>query len=181
MTMLKLPSVESAEPAEETCDACGSCLGRREFLRVGLGATVAAAVLATLPEALAAAPVRWIRATGGNDDEPRYPVPEEDGVHIDRDQEIILVRYQGMLAAFALSCPHQRAMLHWREKDQIFRCSKHHSEYSPNGVYLKGRATRNMDRYAISIQNGQIVVDKSTVFHSDDDPQGWASAEVPAP
>lgn len=180
MAMLKLPYLDSAESGRNKHDACGSCLGRREFLRVGLGATVAAAALATLPEALAAAPVRWISAVGG-DDEPRYPVPQDDGVHIDRDKEIILVRYKGMIAAFALSCPHQRAMLHWRQKDQIFRCSKHHSEYSPTGVYLKGRATRNMDRYAISIQNGQVVVDKSTVFHSDDDPQGWAAAEVPAP
>ncbi len=176
MSMLKLPSVD---PAEDACDACASCVGRRDFFRIGLGAAVALGVLGTLPDALAAAPIRWIRpVTPG---EPRYPVPSDDGVHVDRDQEVILVRYQGELMAFSLACPHQHALLKWLPDHQMFRCTKHHSEYSPEGVYMKGRATRNMDRYALSIQNGQVIVDKSTVFHSDKNPQGWASAEVAAP
>lgn len=176
MSMLKLPSVE---PVDDACDACASCVGRRDFLRVGVGATLAAALLGGLPEALAAAPIRWVRSSAA--DEPRYPVPTDDSVQVDRKEEIILVRYQGELMVFSLACPHQHALLKWLPDHHMFRCTKHHSEYSPTGVYEKGRATRNMDRYAISIQNGQVVVDKSKEFHSDKDPQGWAAAEVTAP
>jgi len=43
------------------------------------------------------------------------------------------------------------------------------------------RATRNMDRLGIRLEGSEVVVDPTTVYHSDDDPGGWASAVVPAP
>jgi len=173
-------TLPSLLPREETCEGCGPCPSRREFFRVGVGAAVAAAVAAVLPAAAGAAPIRWIRSVGSGE-EPRYPMPTADGVDVDRGNEVILVRYQGTVAAFALSCPHQRSMLRWREGDRIFRCTKHHSEYSPTGEHLKGRATRNMDRLGIRLEGSEVVVDPTTVYHSDDDPEGWASAVVPAP
>jgi len=166
---------------EDACAGCGSCPSRREFFRVGVGAAVVAAVAAVLPASAAGAtPIRWIRSVGSGGP-LRYPVPGADGADVDRDHEVILVRYQGVVAAFALSCPHQRSMLRWREKDGIFQCTKHHSEYSPTGVYEKGRATRNMDRLGISLEGSEVVVDPDTVFHSDDDPAGWDAAVVQAP
>lgn len=177
MKQLHLPSIA---PAVD-CEGCGTCVGRRDFLRVGLGAAMVATVGAMLPSALAAEPVRWIRAVGGGDGALRYPVPAADGVHVDRGNEVILVRYQGIIAAFALSCPHQHSLLRWRDKKGIFQCSKHHSEYSPTGVYEKGRATRNMDRLGIQLDGSEVVVDPGTVYHSDDDPQGWDAAVVSAP
>jgi len=98
---------------------------------------------------------------------------------VDKGAEIIVVRYQGMLAAFALSCPHQRSMLRWKPDKGFFQCTKHHSEYTPTGEYIKGRATRNMDRLAVSIEAGEVVVDAGTVYKSDEDPQGWAAAAIP--
>jgi Rieske Fe-S protein len=98
---------------------------------------------------------------------------------VDRAAEIILVRYQGQLAAFSLACPHQHALLKWRANDDMFQCTKHHSEYTPMGVYVKGRATRNMDRLAVSIENGEVVVDANTLYKSDKDPSGWAAAAIP--
>jgi Rieske Fe-S protein len=173
-------TLPSLPPRQGACEGCGSCPSRREFFRVGIGAAVAAAVAAVLPASAGATPIRWIRSAGSGGD-LRYPLPTADGVDVDRGNEVILVRYQGTVAAFALSCPHQRSMLRWREGDGIFRCTKHHSEYSPTGQYLKGRATRNMDRLGIRMEGSEVVVDPTTVYHSDDDPGGWASAVVPAP
>jgi Rieske Fe-S protein len=175
MSEMKLTTLTT--PDEPECEECETCVGRREFFRIGFGTAALAALAALVPKGAAAAPVRWTRArfTGGA---LRYPVPSDDGVTVDRDNEVILVRYQGLVAAFALSCPHQRSLLRWREDDGIFRCTKHHSEYSPTGVYEKGRATRNMDRLGISLDGSEVVVDPTTVYHSDDDPQGWASAAV---
>jgi len=164
--------------SDGVCDGCGSCVGRRDFVVRGLGALVAAAVMGTLPRAIAAQPIRWIRGTGSGSAR-RYPVPQEDGVHVDKGAEIIIVRYQGLLAAFALSCPHQRSMLRWKPKDGFFQCTKHHSEYKPTGEYIKGRATRNMDRLAIEVEAGELVVDPGTVYKSDEDPRGWAAAAIP--
>ena len=153
-------------------------MGRRDFVLRGLGALVAAAVVGTLPREIAAQPIRWIVGTGSGSAR-RYPVPPDDGVHVDKDAEIIVVRYQGMIAAFALSCPHQRSMLRWKADKGYFQCTKHHSEYTPMGVYIKGRATRNMDRLAIHMEAGELVVDAGTVYKSDDDPSGWAAAAIP--
>jgi len=177
MNVTRLPSLA---PREEGCEGCGSCPSRREFFRVGIGAAVAAAVAAVLPASAGATPIRWIRPAGSGG-ALRYPVPTADGVDVDKGNELILVRFQGTIAAFALSCPHQRSMLRWREGDGIFQCSKHHSEYLPLGQYRKGRATRNMDRLGIHLEGSEVVVDPGTVYHSDEDPDGWASAVVPAP
>ena len=167
------------EPTADStdCSACGACPNRRDFVRWSVAA---AAALALLPRNLRAAPPRWVTAREGAGD-LRYPVPATDGVEIDRSNEVILARAGGSIAAFALSCPHQRSMLRWRENDGIFQCTKHHSEYSPTGVYQKGRATRNMDRLAIRLEGSEIVVDPETQFLSDEDPDGWAAAAVPAP
>ena len=43
---------------------------------------------------------------------------------------------------------------------------------------MNGRATRNMDRLAIRVDGGQLVVDVDKMFMSDKDPVGWAAATV---
>ena len=61
-----------------------------------------------------------------------YPIPETDGVNIDRSAQIIIVRYQGHAFAFALSCPHENAAVKWVAKDGRFQCTKHDSQYQPS-------------------------------------------------
>jgi nitrite reductase/ring-hydroxylating ferredoxin subunit len=175
MGEMTLPS--RTVPAED-CTGCGSCLGRRDFLKVGLHAAALTALVAALPGRAAAAPVRATSATRAGA-LLRYPVPPADGVDVDREHEVILVRNAGRVMAFALSCPHQRSMLRWRPEDGIFQCTKHHSEYSPTGEFRKGRATRNMDRLAIRLEGTELVVDPDTVIQSDENAGAWASAAVP--
>ena len=176
----------STEPTSRAsssdCRSCGGCVDRRGFLRTGLGIAGVAALASMLPSALSATPIRWTASLGTTADRRvRYPIPESDGVEVDRGNEVILVRQGTRVMAFALSCPHQRSMLRWREDDGIFQCTKHRSEYDPTGVYQKGRATRNMDRLAIGLEAGEVVIDPSVTFHSDDDPEGWAAASVELP
>jgi nitrite reductase/ring-hydroxylating ferredoxin subunit len=164
---------------KESCDGCGSCgMDRRGFVALGLGLVAAA----WLPSELRAASIDSIRAaaTSGVADELRYPTPSSDGVQVDRDNEVILVRQGTTIAAFALSCPHQRSMLRWREKDGIFQCTKHHSQYLPTGEFQKGRATRNMDRLAIRVEGDEVVVNAGTIYHSDEDASGWDDAVATA-
>ena len=150
-------------------------VSRRVFLRAT--GCAAAALCAALPAELSALPIAWISSEASGA-QHSYPVPAADSVNVDRAAQVILVRYQNHAFAFALSCPHQNAALKWVEKDKRFQCTKHDSKYQPDGVYTSGRATRNMDRFAIRRDGANLLVDLSRVFQSDADAAGWSAAAV---
>ena len=110
--------------------------------------------------------------------EKRYPVPAADGVTIDADAQVILVRSQQSVYAFALACPHQNTALRWRADDQRFQCPKHESKYKPDGTFISGRATRNMDRLPIKRAGDAVIVDVDVAYKSDAQPAEWAAAKV---
>jgi Rieske Fe-S protein len=110
--------------------------------------------------------------------EVEYPVPASDGAIIDRQNDVIVVRYRDECFAFALSCPHQNTALKWLPADNRFQCPKHKSKYSPDGVFLSGRATRNMDRLPIRRVDSRLLVDVDRVYESNKDAAGWAAARV---
>jgi Rieske Fe-S protein len=105
-------------------------------------------------------------------------VPAADGVQIDRDNEVILVRWQSAVYAFNLSCPHQNTALRWDGADARFQCPKHHSKYQPDGTFISGRATRNMDRFTLRLDANTIIVDVDAMHKSDEDQAGWSAAVV---
>jgi len=150
---------------------------RRTFLNCTGGGILAGLAALGLPAELLASPrldLAGVRAGK----EMAYPIPSADSVNIDRVNQVILVRADGHVFAFALSCPHQNAAVKWLEKDHRFQCSKHDSKYQPDGVYTSGRATRNMDRFAIRRDAASVVLDLQHVFQSDKDTAGWTAAVV---
>ena len=163
-----------------SCPGCDLPPSRRDFLRRITGAAIGALVLSGAPLDLAQAMTpEAIQSRGRRGDDPRYPIPANDGVQIDKDQEVILVRWQGSIFAFNLSCPHQHTALRWEGGDAQFRCPKHKSRYQPDGSYVSGRATRNMDRFVLSHDGNDVVVHVNQMIQSDDDPTGWANAALP--
>jgi Rieske Fe-S protein len=166
-------------------DDAGAGDGRRAFLRDGLAALAAIVAVAGASTPLAALPLEslpWTTATGTRRDARTvsYPVPAADGVTIDREHEVILVRWQGGVYAFNLSCPHQRTALRWQEGDGIFRCPKHKSRYKPDGTFIDGKATRHMDRFRVAREGASVVVTLDAFIKSDEDGAGWAAATVRA-
>lgn len=151
---------------------------RRAFLNCSGGFALGLASLG-LPAELLASPRFDLEGFASGRD-VTYPAPAADSVSIDRTNQIILVRADGHLYAFALSCPHQNAAVKWVDKDHRFQCTKHDSRYQPDGVYTSGRATRNLDRFPIRREGASVIVDASRVFQSDKDQVGWAAATVPA-
>lgn len=107
-----------------------------------------------------------------------YPIPAADGVSIDRSSQVILVRFEGKVYAMALACPHENAVVKWLAKARRFQCTRHDSQYAPQGAYLAGRATRNLDRFPVRRNGQSILVTSDRVFRSDADPAGWAAAYV---
>jgi nitrite reductase/ring-hydroxylating ferredoxin subunit len=154
---------------------------RREFLQRATCAVSALAALG-LPAGAAALPISETSGTQtpGSNAVQRYPIPASDGVQIDRKNEVILVRYQGRVYAFGLWCPHQNTALNWVAGDDQFQCPKHHSKYRPTGQFISGRATRNMDRYAVSRDGNVVVVDLDQVYQSDKDAAKWQAASIAA-
>src|SRR5262249_19138349 len=117
---------------------------------------------------------------GAGADAVTYPLPAADGAHIDVKHEVILVRWQGSIYAFSLSCPHQSTNLKWDDGDKGFECPKHHSRFTPVGDYIEdsGRATRNMDRYAIKRDSAGVRVDLDKLYEADTDTPEWNAAVV---
>ena len=105
-------------------------------------------------------------------------LPAADGVTIDRDAQIILVRYQNRVFAFGLACPHENTALRWRQQDSRFQCPRHESKYQPDGTFISGRATRNMDRFAVRREGDSVVVDLKQWFRSDQQAAQWNGAAL---
>lgn len=161
----------------------GGLLERRRFVARALAA-VAASLVPTLLGAqdleLLAAPTA-ARPVGADGDAQQYPVPPADGVQIDRENEVILVRWEGAVYAFVLACPHRSTALRWDESAHRFQCPKHRSRYAADGAFLDGRATRSMDRFGISRAGQMVMVHLDDVRRSDEDPHRWAEAVVRLP
>jgi len=164
--------------------ACGDCShegsDRRAFLRSAGCFATTFALMGLLGKDMAAHDISFVTGSqAGN--ERTYPVPAADGVTIDRDAQVIIARSSGRVVAMALACPHQNAAVKWLANDHRFQCTRHDSQYQPDGVYTSGRATRNMDRFPIRLDGTTLHVDVTRVFHSDQDPAGWSAASVPIP
>ena len=166
-------------------DGCNGCpagpreaeWSRRSFLK-GAGAVIGVAVFGFAAGDAEALPVAFGAAAASGGSERRYPIPEKDGVTIDRGGQVIVVRYQQHLYAFNLACPHENTALKWLPKDGRFQCPKHESRYQPTGTFIDGRATRHMDRLGVRLDNNMLVVDLNQFYRSDKDAAGWAAANV---
>ena len=161
-------------------DACAGCAlsqSRRDFVATS-SAMLAGLVALGMPSALAALPHEFARGERTADGQLSYPVPSQDGVTIDRDNEVIIVRWQSAVYAFALSCPHQRTMLRWMEREKRFQCPKHKSRYQPDGRFISGKATRGMDRHPVTRTGSSLLVDASRKLLQDDNEAAWAAAHV---
>ncbi|MEI6668488.1 MAG: Rieske 2Fe-2S domain-containing protein [Acidobacteriota bacterium] len=173
-----MPTPINGPSTPHSCASCECLNPRRDFLRQ---AALLAVGLVAGSGGLAAAdrlPIVIGEAVGRAGDEITYPIPASDGVTIDRDNAVIVVRFQGKVMAFNLSCPHQNAAVRWRQPDMRFECSKHDSVYSPDGIYVGGRATRNMDRFAIKRQGQTIIVNVAQMIASDEQKAAWDAAIV---
>jgi Rieske Fe-S protein len=158
---------------------CDDFLSRRRAVGQMSAAIVAAmAGVALLAETSESVSVAEAGGAQTGPDERTYPVPAADGVTIDRDAQVIVVRMQQHAYAFNLACPHENTALRWKDATGRFQCPRHESKYQPDGTFVSGRATRNMDRFAIRRTSAGLVVDLNRLFRSDQQPQDWAAATV---
>lgn len=174
-------SNDETTPGAPECAGCGLPESRRRFLRdtfLSMAGTLVA-VGASRASAFAM-PLEFTEGTRHGNQTVTYPIPAADGAQIDKQNEVILVRWQNAVYAFNLSCPHQNTALRWDDGDHQFQCPKHHSRFQPDGEYVpdSGRATRNMDRFVITRAANNVVVNLDKLYQDDTDPAPWAAAVV---
>ena len=171
-------SVDTTTGLDHCVIDCDAERGRRAFLRDGLMAIAALSAIAG-----SAAPLHSFaleHATGGRfgADTLTFPVPATDGATIDRTNRLILIRYQGMVHACSLECPHKGTMLQWQPENARFFCPKHKSTFKPEGTRIQGKAPRSLDRYAVRIEGGKVVVDHGVLLDAGQNAAAWAAAGV---
>ena len=163
------------------CAGCAQLDDRRAFLKHAAWLVAGAVAGVTgAAQSAAALPIGIGEPIAASGDELTYPIPAADGATIDRDNAVIVVRYQGQVFAFNLSCPHENAAVRWKAALNRFECSRHDSVYSPAGVYNGGRATRNMDRFPVKKNGSTLVVNVSRLIQSNTQKVEWDAAAVPA-
>lgn len=148
---------------DRICGGCaiGDAMERRDFLR-----------------SLFAMGVVFVSGVGPRA-EKTYPIPATDGVAIDRDESVIVARVADKAYAFSLACPHQNTALRWDASNKRFQCPKHRSRYQPDGVFIEGRATRGLDRFAVKRSDDSLVVNLDALYQEDKHPTEWAAAFIP--
>lgn len=154
---------------------------RRRFLRDSFLTVAGALVAVGMPKATAfALPLEFTEPKKSAGNMHSYAIPAADGAVVDKGNEVIVVRWQDAIYAFALSCPHQNTALRWDDRDHGFQCPKHHSRFQPDGKYIEGsgRATRNMDRFAVARDGAGVSVDLDKLYQEDSDGPQWAAAVV---
>jgi Rieske Fe-S protein len=168
------------DAVDADCDSC-PLVGRRKFFRdAGVMAAAVLFALGAVPGSAAAAQIEFVSALGGAREDKAYAVPAKDGAQIDKDNETIVARWQGKVYVFSLACPHQNTGLRWSDKENQFECPKHHSRFDPGGVYVKdsGRATRDMDRFAVRKDGNNIVANLDKLYQQDENEADWKTAFV---
>jgi Rieske Fe-S protein len=165
--------------AETDCNDC-PLMDRRDFIRTAAFLTAGAtAALASTASSALALPV--VQATKATVTEKTYPIPAADGAQIDKTEDLILSRVNGKLFAFSLACPHQNTAIKWEADNHRFQCPKHHSIYTPEGIFVEGRATRGLDRFVVRKDGNSIVVNLDSLLQEDEDGDKWKTAFIAVP
>jgi nitrite reductase/ring-hydroxylating ferredoxin subunit len=166
--------------SDRDCDSCtlSGAVERREFLREAVThAMLAVGALSTFTTGAAALPFAFTHGTGARADKG-YPIPLTDGALIDKDESVIIARFENRVYAFSLACPHQNTAIRWEASNHRFQCPKHKSRYRPDGVFIEGRATRGLDRFAARRDGEQLLVNLDALYREDKNPAEWSTAFV---
>jgi len=160
------------------CDGCPAGAPRRAFLRDASAAALGAlAALAGVPARLLGLPVQFVSGFGPPPDKV-YSLPAADGVAIDKDESVIIARFENRVYAFSLACPHQNTALRWDDGARRFQCPRHRSRYRPDGTFIEGRATRGLDRFAARRVDDRIHVNLDMLYREDEQHAQWVAAFV---
>ncbi len=80
-------------------------------------------------------------------------------------QPSVLAGMEAGIVALYQKCPHLGCRVPECKSSQWFECPCHGSQYNRVGEKKAGPAPRGMDRFGVSISNGNVIVDTGAVFN----------------
>ncbi len=85
---------------------------------------------------------------------------KEGSATLFREGRFFLVRQSGeeFLALYQV-CSHLGCLVRWDEDNQVYACPCHGAKFAQDGAYVSGPPPRSLDRFAVEVIDGQVVVD----------------------
>ena len=80
------------------------------------------------------------------------------------NQAPVIAGMEAGIVALYQKCPHLGCRVPECKSSQWFECQCHGSQYNRVGEKKAGPAPRGMDRFAVSISNGNLTIDTGSVF-----------------
>ncbi len=75
-----------------------------------------------------------------------------------------IIREEERIAAVSIICTHLGCIPSWLPNDRKFKCPCHGSGFKPDGVNFEGPAPRPLERFKITLEGNEVVVDRSQKF-----------------
>jgi cytochrome b6-f complex iron-sulfur subunit len=82
---------------------------------------------------------------------------------LDRDGAYASITNGASVMAVYHRCVHLGCRVPWCGSSQWFECPCHGSQYNRWGEYQFGPAPRGLDRFALTVQDGRVIVDTSKI------------------
>jgi Rieske Fe-S protein len=108
---------------------------------------------------------------------PAAAVPDQGVIEI-KAARGYLTRNGDEVIALSWKCPHLGCRVPWCDSSQEFECPCHGSIFNRIGEYREGPAPKGMDQYAVTIEDGVLVIDPGIVISGP--PPGPESIDEPA-
>ena len=89
---------------------------------------------------------------------PLDTLPVGSVKHFRKERCIVVYHPTGVLA-LSDECTHLKCTVDYLPERQVIFCPCHSAQFSTTGAVLAGPAPRPLDRFVITVQDGQIVVD----------------------
>lgn len=152
----------AAAPKAEESETAGSAgVSRREFLTYAWGAALG---LLTVETALMSYFFMYPRFRAGEFGGKFFLAPTdvpalEAAPKGESAGKFWLVNTEEGPKAIYMVCTHLGCLYKWEPSNNRFECPCHGSKFSKDGFYIEGPAPRSLDTFALTEENGQIVVD----------------------
>jgi cytochrome b6-f complex iron-sulfur subunit len=75
-----------------------------------------------------------------------------------------IIREEDRICALSIICTHLGCIPSWLPNDRKFKCPCHGSGFKPNGTNFEGPAPRPLERFKITMDGDEVVVDRSRKF-----------------
>jgi cytochrome b6-f complex iron-sulfur subunit len=138
--------------------------GRRDFLTIvvaALGGLLTLSVLYPIAR-YSYPPERKKKATNSAVVGKESEIPPNTGKIVKfNDLPVMIVNKGGELTAMSAKCTHLGCLVQWDAKAANIWCACHNARYNNDGTKISGPQPADLQKYAVKVQDGNIVVSKA--------------------